>query len=595
MAGTVGTEGRWQWLPPLGVAVFFSLCGILLYWPVSPFSSTTIVGCGCGDRAQEVWFLAWPVFALLHGHNPFYSGYIGYPEGANLTINTSMPLLGLLAAPVTLLAGPVAAFNFVLRLSFPASAGALYFVLRRWQVPRPASFVGGLVYGFSPLMLGEGLGHAFVTFAPLPPLMCFVSVELFITKRWSWQRAGAALGLLATAQYYVSPEILLDTVLLIAAGVLLAALSRPREVAARLMFAARALGLAAATVALLCGYAFYLFVAGPQHVKGPAHPSGALDAFHADLLSSFVPTALERLTTAGLSSLSFKMIGRDISETGAYLGIPLFVFLVVVSVKWFGDLRIRLAAALAVVAFVLSLGSHLRVGGHQTGVPLPFLVLEHLPLTGGLLAGRFTLFEQLFVAIVAAFGLARARATALGRPGATLIALCCLVFLVPAGPYPEARTGVPAFFTSRAALRIPEGSVVLAYPYPWTPDSQAMLWQAVTGMRFKLLGGDFIHPGPTGTADSTPTILDPSYVEALLEFAMVGHDEVPRTPSRPIPAASGLIRSFLSRYHVGTIVVDPVGAHPERVVAAFTAALARPPEHRGGVDLWTDVEAAVSG
>ena len=82
---------------------------VLAYWPVMPFDASKLphlLGAGAGDPAQMSWFLAWTPFALGHGLNPFFTNYIDYPLGVNLASNTSVPLLGLLAAPVTLRAGP---------------------------------------------------------------------------------------------------------------------------------------------------------------------------------------------------------------------------------------------------------------------------------------------------------------------------------------------------------------------------------------------------------------------------------------------------------------------------------------------------------
>jgi len=43
-----------------------------------------VPACGCGDLAQGVWFNAWPAYALAHGHNPLFSGWVNYPHGYNL-------------------------------------------------------------------------------------------------------------------------------------------------------------------------------------------------------------------------------------------------------------------------------------------------------------------------------------------------------------------------------------------------------------------------------------------------------------------------------------------------------------------------------
>ena len=57
---------------------------------------------------------------------------------------------------------------------------------------------------------------------------------------------------------------------------------------------------------------------------------------------------------------------------------------------------------------------------------------------------------------------------------------------------------------------------MLAYPYPTSFDDDAMLWQALDSMRFRLLGGYALVRGPNGTSSVFPSVLQPSSVEAML-------------------------------------------------------------------------------
>ena len=89
----------------LGVFLYGTLSAIA-YLHVFPANPHLLFSGAGGDVAQETWFLRWTSFALLHGHNPFYTTFVHFPRGANLAQNTTMPLLGVLAAPVTGIAGP---------------------------------------------------------------------------------------------------------------------------------------------------------------------------------------------------------------------------------------------------------------------------------------------------------------------------------------------------------------------------------------------------------------------------------------------------------------------------------------------------------
>ena len=85
----------------LPIAAYVVLA-VVAYWPVVPLRCEQASD-GERSRARAIrrrwsWFLAWTPFALLHGHNPFFTNYIDFPVGVNLAANTSVPLLGLLAS-----------------------------------------------------------------------------------------------------------------------------------------------------------------------------------------------------------------------------------------------------------------------------------------------------------------------------------------------------------------------------------------------------------------------------------------------------------------------------------------------------------------
>ena len=92
----------------------------------------TLQASGGNDTAEEVWFLAQTPWHLVHGVNPFDNTWLNVPVGLNLMDNTTMPLLGLLGAPITLLFGPIATLNVIVALGFSASATVFFLMARRF-------------------------------------------------------------------------------------------------------------------------------------------------------------------------------------------------------------------------------------------------------------------------------------------------------------------------------------------------------------------------------------------------------------------------------------------------------------------------------
>jgi hypothetical protein len=91
--------------------------------------TTTHIGVS-EDPPLMMWFLVWWPHAIGNRINPMLTSAIWAPPGVNLAWETALPLLSLIAAPITYSSGPIAALN-VLCLVGPAG-----FRLRRiYPVP----------------------------------------------------------------------------------------------------------------------------------------------------------------------------------------------------------------------------------------------------------------------------------------------------------------------------------------------------------------------------------------------------------------------------------------------------------------------------
>ena len=93
------------------------------------------------------------------------------------------------------------------------------------------------------------------------------------------------------------------------------------------------------------------------------------------------------------------------SEQGSYLGIPLVLLCIFCVGRYRRDrCRVLLAAGLAVIAYVLSLGPTLVIAAHRTSFPLPFDAIGRLRLLNDILPARFALYQSFFAALVIALG-----------------------------------------------------------------------------------------------------------------------------------------------------------------------------------------------
>jgi hypothetical protein len=597
--GRPDRSGRHAVLATTLVVATYVVLAVVVYWHAWTGGVTTHLQLG-GDQYANVWFLRWTPFALLHGLNPLFSTYANYPFGVNLVTNTSSPLLGILGTPVTLAVGSIATFNVLSTLALAGSATAGYVFARQWTTWRPAAWVAGLLYGFSPYQIGQASGHLNLTFVVLPPLILLAVHEVTVRQAWPARRAGIALGLLVTAQFFVSSEVLASTVVMGTVCVLAAAVAGRRSLAAHLHRAVAGTAWAVGVAVVLLAYPVWFAVRGTGYIAGPIQL--VPQAYRADVLGLVYPGAYVWLAPSSLTRTS-SVFASSVVENGSYLGITLVVTVVVsVVVLWRRSMPVRIAAVGGAVAWILSLGGALVVrsapGAGLSGLPLPERVFTKLPLLSNTIPVRYSLYVALFAGLVLALALDALHRWLRGRQrsgwsatpvGAALapaaVAVLCLVPLVPAVPLLGfGDPGVPAYFSSPSLQRIPEGSVALLYPFPSSSTPQGELWQAESVLRFKMPGGYFLVPQPPGHAIAFSPALgyDTDTLTARTLIALGTGTPPPETP-----ALRAALVTQLRSWHVTTLVASTAGlARPAQSVQFLTWLAGAPPTADHDVLAW---------
>lgn len=649
--------GRHLWPLPgpwatVAVVVVYLGLAFLFYGRMWTAGASSVVQPG-GDQTASVWFLEWVPFAITHGHDPFFTTFVNAPFGVNLLTNTSVPLLGLVGAPVTWLFGPVATFNLWCTLALAGSATAGYAFVRRWVAWRPAAFVGGLLYGFSPYQLAQSNGeHLNLTFVVLPPLVLLVAHEVLVRQQRSARRWGIVLGLLLAAQFFLSSEILVSTVVMAAVCTVATAVIGRRALRSRLGHALVGLGWAAGVAAVLLAYPAWFALRGPGSIRGPIQL--VPQAYRADLLGPVVPSHFVWLAPASLVRVSDSFANSTV-ENGSYLGITLLVTLAVgVVALWRTSVPVRVAAVGGVAAFVISLGAGPVVrhapGAVAVGFPLPERLFTKVSLLANTVPVRYSLYVTLFAGLVLALVLDRVRAAMAARsapapdlvgtaavpdgttpsgagttpvstastaataaPGAgagpaegtvagprsrlrkalptgvpVVLALVCLLPVVP--------NALPSGFWPVAApgvltsrtSPVATGSTTLLYPYPSGQNPRAQLWQAVSRMRFRTPGGYFLVPD--GPDHHIGFSAQVGYgADTLTARTMLAL--AAGQPPAETPALRTALRAQLASWHVTSVVeTASVDPDPARSTAFLTWLTGTRPAPVDGGRAWVDVD-----
>ena len=514
------------------------------------------------DVDQATWFLRYAATAIEHFRLPALSTTaMNAPHSVNLMWNTSLLLPGIVVTPVTALFGPQVGLTSLLVIGFAGSAASMYCVLRRWQASQLAAFLCGALYGFSPALVDSGIGHYSLVLAILPPLI-IDRVLCLVTRRGTALRNGIWIGLLVAAQFFVSEEALVDTVIATVILVLVLALCRPREALSRIRPLLAGLVTAGVIALVLCARGLWVQFHGVSAHAGAtviinyqSHKTNL-----GTLPYAFInPSSLVLLHTHATGNIA-NYYPQPLPEYLAYLGVPLIIVLLAAIVYFWKYLPIRVAGLTVILLEWLGMGATPIRSGVFTlpGWLLPWGAVQHLPLLDALVADRLCILADAGAAAVLAFSIDLARSGKIApfskwRNGsliATAIAVIALLPLVPA-PYDTSPTSqLPAGYTATfKALHLPSDARVLLAPFPYAGVSQVMRWQAVSGHPATMIGGDFIAPdqpgsvGRAGRAGMTPTSY---YIDDL-------YDPQLGQPVRPSPAQ---------------IQADLAGWQPNAVVAA---------------------------
>jgi hypothetical protein len=601
--------------------VLYSILALVRYGHYSSVGTGHITGPATMDSIIQIWWLSWTSFAFPHLHLLFSAPWENYPKGTNFGVSGSMIAVGVLLLPLTKIFGVTTAWNIGLRLAVVVSATSMCLVLRRWTSWWPAAFIGGLLYGFSAYMQWYSY-YLFLLFVPLPPLILLFLHELFVRQRWQPWITGLLLGGSLVVQFFVFTEILASTLVMGAFAIGGMAIVHRRDLIHRWRYAVKAAAWCLVAMAIVLAYPVWFTFAGPEHINGTPAAASFLALFQSDLAASVVPSA-QWLSTPSLHRW-VSTRPRILDSGELYLGIPLLAALSALAIVFRRRRAILYAGAMALIAFVLSLGATLNIDNRDTGLRLPFWFFLHIPVLKGFLATRFSLFTDLFVAMMFAIGLdairrrtkvmerkgrvSPRRSLALAYGAAGVLVLIVGLSLAPASQPVSTPSDTPTFFTSSEINAIPRGSVVLAYPYTDSEMNVAstyaglargrdiMLYQAITNMRFKIVGGYGWFPTPGGqNGINSPPPLAPASVQTLFDVELEVGAGKP-TASQQAVLSENLtsdLRHYLTRHDIQTVIVLPGFHAPAALIRDMTDAIGVPTQ-QGGVVVWLHVQDRVA-
>jgi hypothetical protein len=491
---------RQRGVPPAAQGLI-ALVAYLAVWigtetyPLLRHPGTPQLAQGGFDPNFYVWALHWWPYALGHGLNPLQSAQIGAPAGYSLTWVTTVPPLALLISPVTLTAGPVAAFSLLVVAGAPVSGWGAFVLCRRLTGRFWASLAGGAVFGFSAFEVNHAYtGQLNLGVSVLLPLLAYLMV--------AW-RDGAVgprafvtwTALALTVQAYLFLETFADLTAVLIAGFAVGAALAGRDGRPRVARLARLTGI---------GYAISLALTAPFIGYALAHRPAAFTretvTTSIPLNGLWVPLAGHDLGVRWLAGAAGRLLG--VPGRDGYLGVPLLVLVIALPLAARASRLARFLLALTAVVILGAFGPVLRLDNATTLFRLPWSRLWSLPVATSAYPSRLMVFASLAASVAVALWLARpgpwraAGSWALGPWTRWLLAGLALAALggnVNRLDYGD-QSGTPAFIATGAyRAYVPPGATVVVLS---RRGNAGLLWQAEANSYFRLAGG-FINAALT--------------------------------------------------------------------------------------------------
>ena len=498
------------------------------------------------DGWQHVWHLWWAERALAHGANPFQMPLLYIPDGVNLAVHPLNLSNGLLVAPVTALAGPVAGFNLALLIAFTLTGLGGYLLALRVGARAAPAFVAGLLCTFAPFH-GTKAFDGQLELVTLQWLVFYVWLLLIAAEEDGWVIPALAGGLLAlvgyTSLYYLVYGALYS---LLFVALWLPARSGRRTLIylSRMLIVPIVATLALAPLLLNLSQGVTQVTGGA--LVGGASPSDLLRGRSANLVDFWLPSYLHPLWGAAVARLG-PLLHPDVSAWNHALGYTALGLAAVACVTlWAHSWRWLVIGA---AGLLLALGPELLIGSIRTGVPMPYSLLLLVPgMDIAQRPGHLVVLTVLALTPLAGLGLSRLTER-FGRTSVVVVALLAAVELAPPA-WPLQPFTVPSIYTQ---LAVHPGALMVL---PINIDSSEVLRDQIVHGR-PLVGGYLARTPPYPFAELTP---------GVRQLWRLAPDDA--TLADPAGATAAEV---LAAYGIGDVVVRWERIAPERRAAAKAA------------------------
>jgi hypothetical protein len=482
-------------LEPFAVLATYTLVAALTSFPLITQFGSHIAGVE-GDVWSYLWAMGWARVSVLNlGTNPFHTDYVYYPLGGATQLLWGTALPSFTSIPLQLAFGLVPAFNLVYLASSVLTAYGTFLLgkelFRSFDKTNAraislAAFVSGITFAFGALRLGYGLAFTNLFHTEFIPF--YVLYLLKTTRARGWKNAALAglfLGLNAYVDFQIAAFLALLTALwfsFVLARAIQAPKSFVRAQAPSLLARWLAmLGVAGLVILPMLGAVLNDFaIEGGNYIRVFPLRYSADRSY--DALAYVVPNArstlYQNLPVPRVNNVNASLNTPDESELSpdrqSFLGVTLFVLALLGALR-FGR-KMLFWIGVTILFALLSLGPILHIAGNATIIPLPFALVNNIPILNNIRIpmryGLMVFFGASLLAGAGALVILRSRQW-LVAPIVALLLAESIVF-----PYPTLAFDVPRIYEQIA--QTPDDATVLEIPsFNWRYASKNEAYQVV--------------------------------------------------------------------------------------------------------------------
>lgn len=186
--------------PVIGIGASFFLFTVLITYPLITMFNTAVPG--EGDVFVYMWTLWWFAYALVIRHQfPLFTDLMFYPTPLNIAQDVSI-VHGLIALPVSLWFGPMAAYNYIIFVTFILTGIGFYLFFKLLTKHSLAAFFGTFIFTFSYYRIHRALiGHLDLASTEWYGFALYFLSLIFIYQKREWKNYVWAAVFMALSAY----------------------------------------------------------------------------------------------------------------------------------------------------------------------------------------------------------------------------------------------------------------------------------------------------------------------------------------------------------------------------------------------------------